>query len=281
MPVGSEANIMFSVYDSRTPPNAKHETRTLRIVSPCPPGAVHCPKLTQPCGTSSCTVRSAILEMDQALETEPTFTLLFHPSIAGLVVSRPGTGPSLNASWPCSARPPLDLSICENDSSTCFVHAGSSTLAGLRLRVWSPASSSSDITGICSVSALSSGTCPIGNHAVKFQMFLSDREISDQATLNVSISNPILSFAINTSVQLSVSGTGSISATSQEDLKELLSGSSSLTNRLLQDASVAIKAAIHASPYHFAADSIYVDLRATNAALVTQPSEVTLKVCSV
>jgi hypothetical protein len=112
-------------------------------------------------------------------------------------------------------------------------------------------------------------------------MFLSDKGISDQATLNVSISNPIVSFAMNISVQLAVSGTGSISATSQEELKKLLRGRSSLTNRVLQDASIALKAAIHAGSYNFATDSIDVDLRATNATLVTQPSEVSLKVCSV
>jgi hypothetical protein len=112
-------------------------------------------------------------------------------------------------------------------------------------------------------------------------MFLSDKEISDQATLNVSIGNPIVSFAMNISVQLGVSGTGSISATSQEELKKLLRGPSSLANRVLQDASIAIKAAIHASPYNFATDRFDVDLRATNASLVTQPSEVLLKVRSV
>jgi hypothetical protein len=112
-------------------------------------------------------------------------------------------------------------------------------------------------------------------------MFMSDKEVSDQATLNVSISTPLVDFAINISVQLTVSGIGSVSATSQEGLKELLRGNSSLTNRLLQDASIAIKAAIRASPYQFATDSVDVDLRAANKALVTQPSAVALKVCTV
>jgi hypothetical protein len=112
-------------------------------------------------------------------------------------------------------------------------------------------------------------------------MFMSDKEVSDQATLNVAISTPLVNFAVNISVQLTVTGIGIVSATSQEGLKELLRGSSSFTNRLLQDASIAIKAAIRVSPYQFATDSVDVDLRATNEALVAQPSAVALTVCTV
>jgi hypothetical protein len=240
MPVGSEARITFSVYDSSVPPKSAHETRILRIISPCPPdsGAIHCPNLAQPCGTSPCSVRSAILGRGQADEAKSKFNLHFevefHSSITLPVISLPGLGPSLKASWPCSARPPLDFAICWNNTSSCFVHAQTNTLDGLTLRVWAPNSLSIDIKQVCSVSALSLGTCPKGDHTVRFQMFSRDTEVSDIATLNVSLSTPTVLFAMKVSVQLGVpdAGASSIKTSLQQELR----GSSALTNRLLLDA---------------------------------------------
>jgi hypothetical protein len=279
MPVGSEASITFSVYDSSVPPKSAHVTRTLRIISPCPPEsvAIHCPNLVQPCGTTACSVRSAILGRSQVVETESNFNLHFHSSITLPVLSLPGSGPSLNASWPCSARPPLDLAICGNETSSCFVYAQTNTPAGLTMRVWAPSSPSVDIKQVCSVSALSLGTCPKGDHTVHFQMFSRDTEVSDMATLNVSLSTPKVSFDMKVSVQLEVAGAGT--SRIQTILQEELRGSSALTNRLLLDASIAIKAIMHSRFCQYAAANIDVDMRMTNKPLVTQPSGGIVQVC--
>jgi hypothetical protein len=279
MPVGSEARITFSVYDSSVPPKSAHETRILRIVSPCPPdsGAIHCPNLAQPCGTSPCSVRSAILGSGQADEAESNFNLHFHSSITLPVVSLPRLGPNLKASWPCSARPPLDLAICGNDTLSCFVHAQTNTLDGLTLRVWAPSSPSIDIKQVCSVSALSLGTCPKGYHTVRFQMFSRDTEASDIATLNVSLSAPSVSFAIKVSAQLGVPDAGASSI--QTSLQQELRGSSALTNWLLLDASIAVKAMLYSSFCQHAAQSVDVDVRMVDKALVTQPSGGIVQVC--
>jgi hypothetical protein len=272
MPVGSEARITFSVYDSSVPPKSAHETRILRIISPCPPdsGAIHCPNLAQPCGTSPCSVRSAILGRGQADEAKSKFNLHLHSSVTLPVISSPGSVPSLKLSWPCSARPPLELAICGNDTLSCFVHAQTNTLDGLTLRVWAPSSPSIDIKQVCSFSALSLGTCPNGDHTVHFQMFSRDTEVSDLATLNVSLSTPTVSFAVKASVQLGVADAGASSI--KTSLQQELRGSSALTNRLLLDASIAIKAMLYSSFCKHAAKSIDVDMRITDKALVTQPS---------
>jgi hypothetical protein len=279
MPVGSEASITFSVYDSSVPSKSVHETRTLRIISPCRPdsGAIHCPNLGQPCGTSPCSVRSAILGSGKVPEAESNFNLHFHSSITLPVIILPGLGPSLSASWPCSARPPLDLAICGNDTSSCFVHAQTNTLDGLTLRVWAPSSPSTDIKQVCSISALSLGTCPKGDHTVLFQMFSRDTEVSDIATLNVSLSTPTVSFAMKVSVQLGVPDAGESSI--QTSLQQELRGSSALTNRLLLDASIAVKAMVYSSFCQHAVESIGVDMHMNDKALVTQPTEGIVQVC--
>jgi hypothetical protein len=279
MPVGSEASITFSVYDNSSPPNAAHENRNLRIVSPCPAGRgiVHCPNLAQPCGTSPCSFRSAILGKDQALGAETKLSLQFHWSIATPAVSLPLLGTSLTVSWPCSAGPPLDLAICPNDTSSCFVHTGSQTLAGVNLRVWTPISTSIHITEGCSVSSLALGVCPRGNHTVNFQIFLGDREISDRATLNVSITTPIVSFAVNISLQVAVPQSTSSSAWTS--LHDELKGSSPLSNPLLQGACTAIKLALLSHSCQLAVQGIDVDIRTHNAAVMAKPSAGLITVC--
>jgi hypothetical protein len=272
MPVGSEASVAFSVYDNSSPPNAAHANRTVRIVSPCLAGrgVIHCPNLAQPCGTSACSFRSAILETDQALGAGTELSLHFHWSTATPADPLPLFGTSLNVSWPCSASPPLDLAICSNDASSCFVHTGSQALAGVKLRVWTPISTSIHMTEGCSVSSLSLGVCPRGNHTVNFQIFLGDREISDRATLNVSITTPIVSFAVNISLQVAVPQSSSSSAWTS--LHDELKGSSSLSNLLLQGASTAIKLALRSNSCQLAAQGIDVDIRTHNAAVMAKPS---------
>jgi hypothetical protein len=279
MPVGSEASITFSVYDNSFPPNAAHENRTVRIVSPCRAGrgVIHCPNLAQPCGTSPCSFRSAILETDQAIGDGTKLSLHFHRGIATPAVSPPFLGTRLNVSWPCSAGPPLDLAICPNDTSSCFVHTESQPLAGVKLRVWTPISTSNHITEGCSVSSLSLGVCPRGNHTVNFQIFLGDREISDMATLNVSITTPIVSFAVNISLQVAVPQ--STSLTAWTSLHDELKGSSSLSNPLLQGASTVTKLALLSSSCQIAAQGIDVDIRTHNAAVMAKPSAGFITVC--
>jgi hypothetical protein len=108
-------------------------------------------------------------------------------------------------------------------------------------------------------------------------MFSRHTEVSGIATLNISLSTPTVSFAMKVSVQLAVPITGASSM--RTSLEEELRGSSALTNRLLLDASIAVKAMMYSSFCQHAAKSFDVDMRMIDKALVTQPSGGIVQVC--
>jgi hypothetical protein len=242
MPVGSEVSIAFAVYDGQKPPKDAHHSRVLRIASPCTPESIHCPALSQQCGSSPCSVRAALLGSGNLVEGASAEThLQFSTNLSVPAVSELASH-TLHVSWPCSAIPPLDLAVCTNGTSSCFAHASTNAVSGQVFRVWAPLVSNELITHFCSLAALSVGACPAGNHTVEFQGYLGDREASNRASLTASLGTPIASFAVTVSVQLAVLPGNMSSALTT--LKEELRGGSSLTSWLLRDASKALQTAL-------------------------------------
>jgi hypothetical protein len=279
MPVGSEVTIAFAVYDGQKPPKDAHKIRILRIASPCQPSSIHCPGLSQQCGSSPCTVRAALLGSGNSVEGASAETHLHFSSNLTVPAVSELVGESLHVSWPCSALPPLDLAVCTNDTSSCFVYASPNAVAGRTFSVWAPLLSTENATQFCSVAALSVGACPAGNHTVEFQGYLGNREESNRASLILSLGTPIASFAVTVSVQLLVPPRNVSSALTTWN--EELHGGSFLTSWLLRDASKALKAALQAFMCQgiLAIDALDVDICRSGARVIFESSPGALQVC--
>ena len=207
----------FVVFDSNTPAASATLNKTIVVVSPCDEGLIFCPGAAQVCGSSTCSVRSA-LNATQALfaPVPPSFSVM-SPSLLEPLAQLNAT--QLTFFSACDTAWPFSLAVCGTKHAgvpawgRCDMQAAVSTTSVADAPVLTVVTGTNctfdDVAAgncaRCSLDTIQAGNCPASEQL--FGLHLTDVESEATTAVNVTVVMGALLSTANVTVQLEATPT--------------------------------------------------------------------------